>query len=383
MSILVLIILFAIAQGVFLGIIMLTINRGNRRANRVWGVLMILTGYSILPVVMVSADLIQYYPHLYLTGHPVLFLFGPFFMLYTIYLTDITFKLKLIHCLHLMPFVLYMIILSPILALSSEDKIAMINSTDSSGMSAEIIVSVLIIAHVYIYLFFINRIINRYDKKIKNSFSSLDKINLIWLRRSVYSMAIIFGAMMSIIILAMNIGVPIWNSDYHLIIPFLVAFVLYYDTYKTIRQPELYIGVEDSENAKRYEGSSLTEVKALDYRDKLLEFMKTEKPYKESNLTIKNLAIKVKIPSYYISQIINDKLNQNFFDFINRYRIEETKEMFKDPRYENYSILAIAYEAGFNSKSVFNSSFKKYTGMTPSQYRQHTTGDDDEIKHAS
>ena len=383
MNILIIIILFAIAQSVFMGIAMITMNRGNKRANRIWGILLILYGYSILPLVMISSNLYVYCPYIYLTGHPLLFLFGPLTMLYTLYLAFPDFNLKIKHSLHALPFIIYIALLTPIYSLSASEKIAMINAKDDGGMMVEIIIFLLIILHIYTYLFFTDRILKRYDARIKNSFSSLDRINLSWLRSSVYGMGIVFGIMMVLIIFAINSSASISESPYHLLIPLTVAAVLFYDTFKALRQPELYMGINVSENLKRYEKSSLTEDKAQQYKSKLLEFMQLEKPYKESNLTIKDLATKVNIPGYYISQVINDKLNQNFFDFVNRYRIEETKAMFNDTNYANYSLLAIAYEVGFNSKSVFNSSFKKYTGMTPSIYRKKLAEGKIDFRHAS
>ena len=75
-------------------------------------------------------------------------------------------------------------------------------------------------------------------------------------------------------------------------------------------------------------------------------------------------------PKHYLSQIINEKLNCNFLDFINGYRIDDAKDKLLDENYEHFTILAIAYEVGFNSKSAFYTAFKKNTNSTPSQYRK-------------
>jgi len=98
--------------------------------------------------------------------------------------------------------------------------------------------------------------------------------------------------------------------------------------------------------------------------------MTEEKPYFEGDLTLQKLADRLSISPHHLSQIINDKIGQNFFDFINSYRIEEAKKLLLDPRGELLTILAISEETGFNSKSSFNNAFKKYTGQTPSQFKQ-------------
>ncbi|MCD4693709.1 MAG: helix-turn-helix domain-containing protein [Calditrichales bacterium] len=103
--------------------------------------------------------------------------------------------------------------------------------------------------------------------------------------------------------------------------------------------------------------------------EKLISFMKSEKKYLIPDLTLNELAEKVSIPPFHLSQILNTCLNQNFFDFINSYRIEESKKLLSEHSSNKKTILEIIYETGFNSKSVFNNAFKKYTGMTPSQFR--------------
>ena len=82
------------------------------------------------------------------------------------------------------------------------------------------------------------------------------------------------------------------------------------------------------------------------------------------------MAKEVDIPSHYLSQVINENIGLNFFDFINRQRVEDVKSKISDPRYNNFSILGIAFESGFNSKSAFNRVFKNITGITPSEYKK-------------
>jgi AraC-like DNA-binding protein len=74
------------------------------------------------------------------------------------------------------------------------------------------------------------------------------------------------------------------------------------------------------------------------------------------------------MPPHVLSRVINDGFGKNFFDFINTYRIEEFKRRADDPHYKNFTLLGIAYEVGFNSKSAFNRSFKKITGQTPREH---------------
>jgi AraC-like DNA-binding protein len=120
---------------------------------------------------------------------------------------------------------------------------------------------------------------------------------------------------------------------------------------------------------KKYEKSGLSDKKAKIYLEKLLKLMDEEKPYIDSNLTLISLAEKLSISPHNFSEVINTQLNKNFFDFINQYRVEEAKKLLTDPHKQHLKILAIAYDAGFNSKTSFNTIFKKFTKLTPSEYR--------------
>jgi YesN/AraC family two-component response regulator len=102
---------------------------------------------------------------------------------------------------------------------------------------------------------------------------------------------------------------------------------------------------------------------------RILYMMEDEKIYREPELTLKNLAEKLQVPSYQVSQAINEGIKKSFYELVNRYRVEEAKKLLLDARSRNYTILSIGFEAGFNSKTTFNTVFKKFTGFTPTEFR--------------
>ena len=104
------------------------------------------------------------------------------------------------------------------------------------------------------------------------------------------------------------------------------------------------------------------------YKSKLETYMQQHKPYTNPGLTLNELAQKLKLAPHLLSKIINEGYNKNFFDFVNEYRIEEFKQRFEDPRNKHFTLLAIAFEVGFNSKTAFNRAFKKMTQQTPREY---------------
>jgi AraC-like DNA-binding protein len=119
---------------------------------------------------------------------------------------------------------------------------------------------------------------------------------------------------------------------------------------------------------KKYEKTHISPEKEDAYLKILLNYMKIAKPYLDPDLTLHKLSKLVTVPYHYLSQIINNKLNKIFFDFINQYRIEEALKKLADPRERQKSIHQVAHEVGFNSQSAFNRAFKKITEKTPSEF---------------
>lgn len=102
----------------------------------------------------------------------------------------------------------------------------------------------------------------------------------------------------------------------------------------------------------------------------LKDFMAEKEPFLDSSLTIQDLSEQVKMPVKDLSTLINLYMDKHFFDFVNEYRIEKAMQILKDPSQKELTVLEILYQVGFNSKSSFNTSFKKYTGKTPTDFRK-------------
>lgn len=123
-------------------------------------------------------------------------------------------------------------------------------------------------------------------------------------------------------------------------------------------------------SSKKYKSSTLSPEKKEQYQKKIITALEKEKVYREENITLSKISDLLSIPLHHLSQVINEKLQKNFNELINSYRIEEAKKKLIESDKKENSILEIAYDVGFNSKTVFNRAFKKYTGMTPSQFRK-------------
>jgi len=102
----------------------------------------------------------------------------------------------------------------------------------------------------------------------------------------------------------------------------------------------------------------------------IIQYMEKEKPYLDREMTIHDMSRDLKIPRHFITEVINEHMGRNFYTLINEYRVNEVKQRMENPAYRNFTILAIAFDSGFNSKSAFNTIFKNFTGLTPSEYKE-------------
>ncbi len=133
-----------------------------------------------------------------------------------------------------------------------------------------------------------------------------------------------------------------------------------------IREPstEGVIGL----STNQYQKSGLKKEDSERYLKELLKFMKENTPYLDGKLSLKEVATALEISTNHLSQVINENLEKNFFDFVNGYRVDLVKQKMTDPSNKNYTLLSLAYDCGFNSKSSFNSIFKKYEDLTPTEF---------------
>ena len=126
-------------------------------------------------------------------------------------------------------------------------------------------------------------------------------------------------------------------------------------------------------NSYSYQNSSLKENDVTQFVNTLQQYMIEQKPYLKSDLSHSNLADELGISSYHLSEILNKGFNQNFYNFINTYRVKEAQKLIQKNGEKNIKIIAIAFDAGFTNKTSFNRVFKNHTGMTPSEYKNSLT----------
>lgn len=223
---------------------------------------------------------------------------------------------------------------------------------------------------IMIYLIFCLIEVARYQSRIKDYFSSIEKINLSWL----YVIIIPFLMMWIIDIVHLLVYITVGMSGntsrvftvFSLLINLIFAVLLFF---KSLQHPESLRFVPEDALHVKYEKSRLTDQQKNQIKSQLINLVEQEKPYLNPNLTLNDLADRMNIHYKTLSQVLNEVVGKNFFDFINGYRIEEAKNLLADSEEAGRTVLEILYQVGFNSKSVFNTAFKKHTGLTPTEFR--------------
>jgi AraC-like DNA-binding protein len=242
------------------------------------------------------------------------------------------------------------------------------------------------------YYFIAYKSLLTYQRSIQQLFSETSRIDLSWAKWLVNGYLLIIIA--TIILYGLILKFP---EKFNLLVLINVALgtpYIYAATFKGIMQPSLWQvkssmtkgevekemheaeEIEKVNHEKpRYQKAGLHRDKVDDLVGRITDLMEQDKIYCEPDLTLQDLARRLHSSTHQISQVINEGMKKNFYDLVNGYRVQEAKRLLLDPKTRNYTIISVGHDAGFNSKTTFNTVFKKFTGLTPSDYRQKQLDD--------
>ncbi len=309
----------------------------------------------------------------------VAFTYGPLLYLYVKYMTNPRKKFNWLAMIHFIPFIVFLTVSVIFRELPLLKDLRNFFRPDRF-ISLRIVYSTCFFLSVTVYSIHAFIMIRNHQRKLKDLVSyTSGVITLNWLK--VLSISYYVSFLVLFFLGGINmIGDFIPFDPYFVVFGFITIFSFAYSFY-VIQQPVIYgqeVRVTDEEeNGKvneKYAKSGLKDKQAEEYLKTLILVMETEKPYLNRNLSIQDLSDLTGIPRHHITQVLNEKHRKNFFTFINEYRIKEVISRFNNPKNNYFTILAIAFDAGFNSKTTFNSIFKSQTGMIPSEYREKSTG---------
>lgn len=315
------------------------------------------------------------YPSFAFLGFTLPLVYGPFLYMYVKKQTCPG-KFSSKSLLHLLPFVICNLLFLSFYIAPFEKRVEIFKH-EGSGFETELLIrlyAVYISGIVYVVLSF--RALYQFRKNMVQQFSNTEKINFNWLLYLIIWIALIWG-----LVLFVNI-----NIIYGAVAVFIVWLGYFgIKQVQVFNQPVLALAGNDVIDdpafetereedmlpvEKKYQKSRLTEENADEIHVRLTDLLAAEKPFTNPNLTLNELAAMLEIHPNYLSQVINSKENKNFYELINEKRIEEFLDRISRPESRQFTLLSVAFECGFNSKTSFNRNFKKYTGVTPSEYQK-------------
>lgn len=361
-----------ISQSFFAGLLVAT-KKPVTIANRLMAAWLFMICIELI-FALINSKVLEMYSFQFIT-----FTYGPLLYLYVKFMTDPERKFNWLSLLHFIPFVAFFIIS---VIFRSEPLVRDLRSffVADKFLSLRLIYGFSFFLSITIYSSLTFLEIRRHQKNLRNLVSyTSGVITLNWLK--IISISFYAAYFILFILGGLNmIGNYIPFDPYFVIFFFIAIFSFAYSFYG-IKQPIIFgqeLKLNDINGNKKeiakYQKSGLKEEQANEYLKILLNCMEKEKPYLNNNLSINDLSSLTGIPRHHITQVLNEKYGKNFFTFVNEYRVKEVILRLSDPKYNSYTLLAIAYDSGFNSKATFNSFFKSYTGLTPSEYREKLAG---------
>jgi AraC-like DNA-binding protein len=298
------------------------------------------------------------FPFLLGVGQPLPLLHGVLLYFYVGSVTKQLPEKRYLLLFHFLPVVLIYSYLVTFFILPADQKIEVYRNQGAGYEWYNIIRSYAIAFSGIFYVVWSAVLLRRHKNNIRDQYSDLEKVDLHWLR-------ILTLGMGGIWFLVVVIGRDILIFTGVVIFVFLIGFF-------GVRQAEIFaqspLPPEGEEIRKKYPKSGLSEEVSGELHRELKRLMTEDALYKKRDLSINDLASKLGVHPNYLSQTINQKEKKNYYDFVNTYRIEEFKRLIERQKNQQFTLLSLAYECGFSSKTSFNRYFKKATGQTPSQY---------------
>lgn len=346
---------------------LLLVKKGKSKSDIFLFLWMLLSAVHLAFFSLFNTGDIYNYPQLLGLQFPLPLLHGVLLYYYVSSVTNQFPKKRLIVFLHLIPILVTYIYLIPFILLSSEQKIAVFKNNGIDYETFQIILLFIVFLSGTTYVIWSSLLLNKHKKRIRNQFSAIEEINLRWLRFLTYGL----GAVWLLVIIIPNDTLIFSGvSVFVILIGFFgVQQKNIFSGKKTIGKIAQKIDATEEKYAK----SGLSNELAEEQYKNLNQLMEQKKFFKNSDLALSDLASELKIHPNYLSQIINEKEGKNFYDYVNAFRVKEFKKLITVPENKQFTLMALAYDCGFNSKSSFNRYFKKITGQTPSQYAKSTS----------
>jgi AraC-like DNA-binding protein len=352
-------------------LLLVSSKRGNRLANRIMALFLLALALGMANGFITFLHLYDHWPVLSILIGSIALTYGPLFYFYIKAMSGREFLWRPSWLGHFIPF---------LLGLFSWAIFWIFRYTDviHPGTLAWLVrspwvpVSIMAVAQMAVYISLMIRRLREYSRTIKDSYSTLDNINLRWLKWRL-AVFIVISSLGLAVVAVLKFDSRLVNVTGQIVF-FLVALNIFATGYRAMLQPQVFFGPGgEADPGKRYQRSSLTPENAGLLKTRLLEMMEREESFLDPGITLPKLAQTLNVPVNHLSQVINEQLGRNFFDFINGYRVEAAKRLLRQPEAGQHKLISVAFDCGFNSLATFNRVFKERAGRNPSDFRKHPT----------
>lgn len=353
-------ILFGAFQGLILSLVTGKSKKGNIKANRLLSIYILIIALTLIgrffftlqPFTLLDAKILFF-------GDFIIFLLGPMFYFYLLALFDLKPRLKIPVAVHFIPLIIFIIIISPFLPADRERFLQLSLSYEKTFIWIEIFALLQNLFYVGLNL----HVLKRYNEQCEIQNSASPRTGFYKILLGITITGLFFWGV-SLVIKLIDPEVAGNYIGYHFVWISLSCSIIALGYY-ALSNPEALL---NGALQKKYESKPAGLDNIDELNKKLAKVMKEIKPFLNPKLTLSELSEISGINSHLLSRIINEKHNQNFFEYVNSHRIEEFKQIVKNEEKKSLTLLAMAYEAGFNSKTTFNTAFKKITNLTPREY---------------
>jgi AraC-like DNA-binding protein len=355
--------LFAAVQGLFVSAVIFFIKKEDK-ARYLLAALTLLFSVTLIEYVLWWTRYLYQLPHFFNISASFPLLYGPLLYYYFRIVFE-KYKFRYIDLLALLPFLLNFGDFADLYFSSAEYKRLIYSGKIRPAPHHFRLWHWVRIVHMIIYLVLIL-------KHFSGTSKTQHEVKL-WFRylTGLYTCFIASYASYYILVL-----VPGFNVKWDYMISFSMMFTIYFLSWFGYLQPNVFKGfsivesIDKNLRPQKYKNSPLTEETSTEIANRLHLMMSAKKLYRQSDLRLDSLAEITGIGKHHLSQVINEKIGMTFFEYLNSLRIKEAEELLKEKPREELNIIEIAYHVGFNNKVSFNNTFKKITGMTPTEYRK-------------
>ncbi|WP_271764999.1 helix-turn-helix domain-containing protein [Aquimarina algiphila] len=350
--------------GVFISVVLNFRKRFDKIANLLMSAFLFQHSIFIINISLLPTNYEFYLPHSLYLSTLFSFLYGPLIYFY-FKRVILQYRFVWLDVLHLVPTGLLLFLLLPVYSLPVEEKLRIMLNDERPYIT---LVSDVKLMSLLAYMILVIRM---YVKLVVGN-SLISKVQHNWQRNIVILCSIHIASYVVYNILKIHRVIDDFPVHFQIV---SIALLILYISYMAFVYPSIFgeglIVIKEGGKQKeldKYRKSGLTETLSIELKEKLLFLLNQEKVYMKNDINLQKLAELLDTTRHNTSQIINEHFNLNFFELINRYRIEEAKKLLKGERNKKVNIIDVAYEVGFNNKVTFNKSFKKYNRITPSEY---------------